>query len=186
MPALATTKKLIILADGENLVFRFQEMLSTRQVGQNVVHIPDLFVWNENVGFEREWHTMRVNYYMSAVAADDGIEEIESQISKQRVIRMGGPQGQICPRIFKKDSKSKKSRLVDISIAIDALRHSFQRDVDAVLLLSGDGDYLPLIKEIMRNGTQAWLGAFSSGLNPKLRSAVDHFIDLDWMFFKPI
>jgi uncharacterized LabA/DUF88 family protein len=72
---------------------------------------------------------------------------------------------------------------VDISIALDALRHSYHRDVEAIWLFSGDGDYLPLIKDIMRNGTQVWLGAFSSGLNPALPPSVDRFVDLDQWFF---
>ena len=61
---------------------------------------------------------------------------------------------------------------------------SYHRDVDTVFLLSGDGDYLPLVKEIMRTGTQVWVGAFSDGLNPKIPSAVDRFIDLDQILFK--
>jgi uncharacterized LabA/DUF88 family protein len=89
----------------------------------------------------------------------------------------------VCPRVFKKESKSKKNKLVDISVTIDALRHSYHRHVDAIWLFSGDGDYLPLIKEIMRNGTQVWLGAFSDGLNPALPRAVDRFIVLDSWFF---
>jgi uncharacterized LabA/DUF88 family protein len=89
----------------------------------------------------------------------------------------------MCPRVFKKPSNSKKAKLVDISICIDALRHSNNRDVDAIFLLSGDSDYMPLIKEVMRNGTQVWLGAFSSGLSRKLRPLVDQFIDLDPLFF---
>lgn len=49
---------------------------------------------------------------------------------------------------------------------------------------SADGDYLPLIQEIMRQGKQVNLGAFSSGLNPQLPVAVDNFYDLDEIFLR--
>ena len=48
--------------------------------------------------------------------------------------------------------------------------------------MTGDGDYIPLIQEIMRQGKQVIVGALSNGLNPKLRVVADNFIDLDcWL-----
>jgi uncharacterized LabA/DUF88 family protein len=55
---------------------------------------------------------------------------------------------------------------------------------DVLFLLSGDGDYLPLIEEITRSGKQVWVAAFSKGLNSNLRFAADEFFDLDEIFFK--
>ncbi|WP_353889434.1 NYN domain-containing protein [uncultured Paraburkholderia sp.] len=40
--------------------------------------------------------------------------------------------------------------------------------VDEVCILSGDGDYLPAIREAMRRGIRVYVGAFSSGLNSRL------------------
>ena len=60
----------------------------------------------------------------SAVCAENHIIELEEQIAKVNFPKSGEDEGQICPRVFKKDAKTKKAKLVDMSIAIDALRHS--------------------------------------------------------------
>lgn len=176
--------RFIALVDGENLVCRYQEMAKSSKCNSNVVHIPDVFIWHEHMGSVQGWSPIRVNYYTSVVATEDKIPEIERRISQVTIKKRSESPSQICPRVFKKKANSKKSKIVDISIAIDALRHSYYRHVDAILLFSGDGDYLPLAKEIMRNGTQVWLGAFSNGLNPDLAHSVDRFINLDQWFFQ--
>jgi uncharacterized LabA/DUF88 family protein len=51
-------------------------------------------------------------------------------------------------------------------------------------LVTGDGDFLPIIKEAIRHGKQVYLAAFSTGLNKKLLNHVDHFIDLDKVYFE--
>jgi uncharacterized LabA/DUF88 family protein len=180
---LPSPHKFIGLVDGENLVFRYQAMLGSRKPNPNVTHIPDALIWHQHMGGAIGWSLLRVNYYTSATSTDDKIAELEDRISRIVLPKPSESAAQICPRVFKKEARSKKTKIVDISIAIDALRHSYHRDVDAVWLFSGDGDYLPLIKEIIRNGTQVWLGAFSDGLNPALPRAVDRFIDLDQWFF---
>jgi uncharacterized LabA/DUF88 family protein len=175
--------KFICLVDGENLVFRYQSMVPSRKPNQNVTHIPDVLIWHQHMGSAQGRSLLRVNYYTSATATDDKIAELEDKIAKIVLPKSSEAAAQICPQVFKKQARSKKTKLVDLSIAIDALRHSHHRDVDAVWLFSGDGDYLPLIKELLRNGTQVWLGAFSEGLNPALPRAVDRFINLDPWFF---
>ena len=181
----------IILVDGENLVARYKAMLRNEvQEGKlnrndTVKHIEDVFVWHPNIGKVQGWQTVRVNYYASAVGGDDYIADLERQISAVVIPKKGEEASQICPRVFKKEAKSHKTRIVDINITIDALRHSYGGHVAAIFLLTGDSDFLSLINEVMRTGTQVWLGALSSGLSPKLPKAVDRFIDLDKWFFLP-
>lgn len=180
--------KLLILADGENMVFRYQQMAKDgRRKGDGVREIADVFVWHDAIIslFSASNVITRVIYYTSAVGDDDKISALEKDISKTTVQRPQQGPIQIHPRVFKKGGRSDKSKIVDMSICIDGLRHSYHRDADAILLLSGDGDYIPLIKEIMRTGTQVFVGAFSSGLNTKIPSMVDRFIDLDTTFFWP-
>jgi uncharacterized LabA/DUF88 family protein len=182
--------KYIILADGENLVIRFQEMAMvagqdrSKTQAPQLCHIQDVLAWHPLLTSVHGWSAMRVNYYTSIVGDEQKVSAIEAQIAAIPLLRDYEVYGQLCPRVFKKVAKGRKTKIVDISICIDALRHSFQRDVGAIFLLSGDGDYLPLIKEVMRNGTQVWVGAFSSGLHPEMTRAADRFIDLDPYFFR--
>jgi uncharacterized LabA/DUF88 family protein len=52
-----------------------------------------------------------------------------------------------------------------------------------VYLVTGAGDYIPLIEEVMRNGKQVYLAALSEGLNKALPNSVDKFYNLDDAFF---
>ena len=69
-------------------------------------------------------------------------------------------------------------------MTVDILTHTFQNNIDIVYLLSGDGDYIPLINEVMRAGKQVYVAAFSSGLSPKLKTVADKFTLLDDLYFE--
>lgn len=52
-------------------------------------------------------------------------------------------------------------------------------------MLTGDGDYLPTIHEVMRQGVRVYVGSFSLGLDVRLRTQADEFLNLDQMRFEP-
>lgn len=167
---------------------RFQDMVAAGAVPDSrVVHIQDVFVWHPNL---IRWHDLRkvirVGCYTSVVGDDDKIVEIKKLIAKTEyssVADDGGMPGQIVPVVFKKQAKSRKARNVDIQIVIDVMRYAFTDEIDRVYLASGDGDYLPLLQEVMRRGKQVEVLAFSSGLNEQLSYSVDRFLPLDHIFF---
>ncbi|HLC57147.1 MAG TPA: NYN domain-containing protein [Candidatus Nanoarchaeia archaeon] len=66
----------------------------------------------------------------------------------------------------------------DVGIAVDAIQMSEKLDV--VVLLSGDGDYKPLV-EYLKNarGCRVEAMAFGKSTSRLLKEAVDEFIDLD-------
>lgn len=182
--------KSILFIDGENLAMRYQALLeSGRKPKPTVVHIPDIFVWQPGLGpGVINTDILRVNYYTSMVGDDDAIASVKESISAQRYFSHGDYYGQcqLFPRVYKKLKKSTKSRLVDINITIDVMRHAYTHAVDVVYLFSGDGDFVHLVEEVARSGKKVCVGAFSSGLEPRLRVAADRFALLDEHFFEPI
>lgn len=64
----------------------------------------------------------------------------------------------------------------DVGITVDAIRLS--PSVDAIVLVSGDGDYLPLIEYLRNQGKQVEVVAFGNTTSGKLMEAADDFIDL--------
>ena len=187
--SVMATSRTIIFADGENLAIRYQELLKTKKLNPNVKYIPDVFVWHQNVSTCRAWDLIRVSYYTSMVGDDDAVNKLRNEIAAVRypyrtnIEHVYTVEGRMCPHVFKRSNKSQKSKIVDISLAIDVLRHTYNDSLDIVFLLSGDGDYLPIIKEVMRTGKRVVVGAFSSGLNPEIPATADDFIDLDKWFF---
>lgn len=180
----------ILFVDGENLTMRYQAMVAAGSVPREpVFHVPDVFVWHEkitqNSHFEL-YKVIRTCYYASVVGDEKQVIEIKRQLAQIQfttVADNGGISGQIVPIVFKKPARSQKTRNVDIQIVIDIMRFAFTDEIDRVYLASGDGDYLPLVEEVMRRGKQVELLAFSSGLNGALPYSVDRFFNLDSVFF---
>ncbi len=173
----------MVFVDGENLVFRFQEMLKQgfRPVNE-VVHEPDVFVWLPwftQIGLHHE--ILRVNYYTYVVGDNKRIENVGNIIRRQTFSRHEASllPNALTPCIFKKENKSRSVKGVDIKLSVDMLSHVFRGNVDSVLLLSGDGDYVPLLEEVRRAGVLVFVSAFSSGFNSALRDCADTVFILD-------
>lgn len=64
----------------------------------------------------------------------------------------------------------------DVGISIDAVR--LAKAVDSIILMSGDGDFVPLVEYLKNEGTQIEVMAFGKSASTKLREAADDFIDL--------
>jgi uncharacterized protein (TIGR00288 family) len=182
----------LVLADGENLVTRYQSMLASGAMSTGKTkHIKDVFVWHPDFTKCVPMEVIRVSFYTTQVGDDTKLEETRQMIASNKYEcnsinrNVYGNQGNICPHVFKKEKTSQKTKSVDINIAIDALRHTYNNSMDILFLLAGDGDYIPLIQEVMRQGKRVFVGAFSDGLNPALKFIPDLFFDLDaWTILK--
>ena len=182
----------LVLADGENLVTRYQAMIkSGAEKTNDTRHIPDVFVWHPKITMCTPMQVIRVSFYTTQIGDEQKLEETRRTIASHdykchSISRQEyGDIGNICPHVFKKEVRNQKTKSVDINIAIDALRHTYNDSMDILFLLSGDGDYIPLIQEIMRQGKRVFVAAFSDGLNPALRHVPDRFFDLDVWMIKP-
>ncbi|MBD2232638.1 NYN domain-containing protein [Phormidium tenue] len=184
--------KVLGFADGENLTLRYQEMVENGCIPTDeVFHIPDLVVWHPKITEQYYCDFTRLSFYQTVVGAEEQLDWYRQEISKiQFSYSTGGGDsalegtGSLYPKLFKKAKKGKKTKSVDINLTVDMMRYANDRKFDALLLLSGDGDYLPLVEELTRQGKQVWLAAFSSGLSQRLRFAADDFTDLDKLFFQ--
>jgi len=65
----------------------------------------------------------------------------------------------------------------DVGLAIDAI--SFSKQLDVVVIVSGDGDFIPLVKHLQHNGIIVEAVAFGRSSSGKLVEAVNNFIDLE-------
>lgn len=64
----------------------------------------------------------------------------------------------------------------DVGITVDAIRLS--TSLDAIILVSGDGDYVPLVEYLQNQGKQVEVLAFGETTSSKLIEAADDFTDL--------
>ncbi|MDE1970729.1 MAG: NYN domain-containing protein [Patescibacteria group bacterium] len=64
----------------------------------------------------------------------------------------------------------------DVGMAVDAIR--IAPSLDTVVLITGDGDFIPLVEYLKNIGKQVEVIAFGKSASGKLREAADEFIDL--------
>ena len=65
----------------------------------------------------------------------------------------------------------------DVGLAIDAIKLAHK--VDAIVIASGDGDFIPLVEYVKSQGCQVEIITFGRSASSRLRETVDDFIDMD-------
>jgi len=65
----------------------------------------------------------------------------------------------------------------DVGLAVDAIKMSAK--LDTVIIISGDGDFVPLVEYLKMNGCQVEAGSFGRSSSHKLVEVADDFIDFD-------
>lgn len=67
----------------------------------------------------------------------------------------------------------------DVGMAVDAMAIAMSGRVDAVILVTGDGDFCPLSRDFLKaNGILCEVVAFGSSTNAQLKERADSFLDL--------
>ena len=64
----------------------------------------------------------------------------------------------------------------DVGMAVNAIEIS--KNVDATILVTGDGDFIPLVEYLKAQGEQIEVIAFAKSASGKLKEVADDFIDL--------
>jgi len=65
----------------------------------------------------------------------------------------------------------------DVGIVIDAVRTA--SNVDVIVIVSGDGDFIPLVEYLKNKGKRVEVMAFGRTTSSQLQEEADEFIDLD-------
>jgi len=65
----------------------------------------------------------------------------------------------------------------DVGMAVDAIKLAHK--VDAIVLATGDGDFIPLVEYVKSQGCQVEAITFGRSASSGLKAVVDDFIDMD-------
>ncbi|MDK2773190.1 MAG: NYN domain-containing protein [Flavobacterium sp.] len=181
-------RRLMVFIDGENMVFNFQATLKEKSKNRSVIHKKDVYVWHPHTFNFKGYDVIRFNYYTFCVGDDKILEENKTEIKSLSFTKdiISVLPTSIRPSVFKKNKQGKKTKGVDIQMAVDILSNVYNDNLDTVLLVTGDGDFLPIINEIIRNGKQVILASFKSGLNKDLLNHIDDYFELDQIYFESI
>ena len=195
--------RLMAFIDGENLTIRYEAMLAAGCVPRNVrqgiwdpaapIHESNIFVWSPSTlsGLLPDEEVLRAQYYTTFCGADDELEKFTQRLAQQQTdpyLSSGTfrPTVRLIPKVFKKAKRSTKTKSVDINICVDILDYVSNNALDSVFLVTGDVDYLPLIKSVMSAGKRVYVAALSDGLSNYLTYATDYFQSLDNVYFSSV
>jgi len=65
----------------------------------------------------------------------------------------------------------------DVGVAVDAIKTA--SGVDVISLISGDGDYVPLVEYLKNQGKRVEVNAFGRSTSSRLKEVADEFFDLE-------
>lgn len=183
------THRWMMFVDGENLALRAKDVAkATDRVLKSGSHyMQDVYLWFPNhmptlrtgiggLRLQLAPHSMR-SFYYTAVQGD----EPKKANVEENLWTMG-----FSPVVFKKAAGA-KSKGVDIRLTIDLLTNAFNDNYDLCILVAGDKDYVPLVKEVQRYGkvvSLAFFGHDAGGLGGELKLASDEFFDITEIFLK--
>ena len=180
-------RRVMVFIDGENLVCRYQDTKSEgRDSHDNVCHKSNVYVWSpESIKIEGFYEIERATLYTYISGDNKSVDSISNEIKALKFRPHLGSHlpEHLFPKVFWKP-RGTKGKGVDIQLTVDVLTHAYRDNYDILYLISGDGDFKPLIEEAMRAGKQVYVAALSSGLNPTLKLAADVFVNLDPYYFK--
>jgi uncharacterized LabA/DUF88 family protein len=184
--------RMMAFVDGENLTIRYEKsMAKGRQTHPQVSYKKNAYVWAEDAIFPDWNQIVRATYYTSCQGDSNCLTTISQDISKLKFQQFSNAYipwlserlgNNLRAKVFKKPSQE-RSKGVDIQITIDILTNTFNNNLDTVFIVSGDGDYAPVLEEVIRHGKRVYVAALSSGLNRKMVDLADKFYDLDAVFF---
>ncbi len=170
----------MLFVDGENFTMRAQAILQDRQIElQEGAHFRrDTFIWIPQRSAQCLFGTyyppveswaVRASYYTSVVGDENALQQIRDNLRDLH----------FSAYVFKKKRQQIKAKGVDIALTKDVLRHGFMGHYESVVLVSGDGDYVPLVEEVQRLGKRVIVWFFKGeGMNPELKRTADDFFDL--------
>jgi uncharacterized LabA/DUF88 family protein len=189
MPPSPHQKSWMAFVDGENLTIRGQEVAQQKglKLTTGKYWERDIFLWKlqtrvndsgrvrfVNPAFpELQGSAVRSYYYTSVAGDSEKLRRIENSLWD-----LG-----FTARVFKKEQQKNKAKAVDIALTTDMLSHAFGNHYDSAVLVTGDGDFLPVVEQVKRTGKTVILAAFANGLNKDLRVAADVDVDLTDPFF---
>jgi NYN domain len=174
----------MLFVDGENFTLRGQQCAQSAGIAlpEGSFYRRDTFLWMPGASpvvqipqvHSHLARNARRAYYYTSVCGDDVV--IEN--AREELWALG-----FTPRVFKKSRKQEKAKGVDISLTKDMLSHAFLDHYDVACLVTGDGDYVPLVEEVKRMGKLVVCVAFpKNGLSRELKLACDEFYDIESFF----
>jgi len=139
------------------------------------INFPGLFSLLKNLAFEgiRHPEVIRAYYYDAIVAPEEDLEKYKEQKEYYSEIEKYGVYDVKLARL-KKTEKGAKQKGADVKLSVDMITKAFMDHYDIAILLSGDDDFLDLVKTVKDLTDKRVYGAFyPDHISDDLRKSFD-------------
>lgn len=128
-----------------------------------------------NLPGDRDCRVVYSAWFQGVFAAEDATD---SQLRLDRRLYHDLLRASIEPKFEPNSPSTKREKGVDVALAIDATKRVLAGSVDVVVLVTGDGDFVPLARAVAKEGVLAMAVYFEydgpdgkSFINERLRAA---------------
>ncbi len=168
-------ERVIIFIDGSNFYYGLKENIGFTQI--------DFDYFAQKLCKGRKY--IRTYYYNVRLDAKGDLEKYKSQqkffdklsFTPYFVVRLGRLQ---------RTKSGYTEKGVDIKIAVDMFKLAKDNIYDTAILVTSDGDFVPVVEVIQELGKHVENAYFEKGYSYHLRQACDNFIKLDKSYFKKV
>lgn len=169
--------------DGRSFTFHSQKLLkvSNYEPRESRFYKKDCFLWpggDHNEGFPsprlaEQW-PVRSFYYASV----DGGDDVRAD-AREKIRNLGFE-----PHVFSYDKHVGANNAADIALTRDMLSHAFRGNYEIAVLVSGGGEYVPIVEEVKSLGKRVHVHFLGRHANPELKLVADAFEDITPMLLR--
>lgn len=105
----------------------------------------------------------------------DGMDIVENYRQSNRFHDMLRYHGFTVDLTDSYDPISNRQKGVDVKLVCRVMIHAFNDDYDTAIIVSGDGDFVPLVEDVKRMGKKVEIAAFDKSCSGKMRLVADAF-----------
>jgi uncharacterized LabA/DUF88 family protein len=148
-----------VFYDGSYLSYARHHYYHDRKIGWLDFQPLHLALENEVRAREKDFSTYKVVYSGWFQGLFSPTASSEDQLRRDRRLHLDLLHAGIDPK-YVPMSTSGKEKGVDVALAIDALQAGLDGKIDVAVLVTGDGDLVPVVRALMKQGVQVMIAHF--------------------------
>lgn len=135
------------------------------------------------IDFERMASNFTKVFYYDCYLPEKHTQVYQMLLEKQIALfnKMRSASGfHVIEGITRKNARRNEQKGVDVNIAVDMLMHTYRKNMDKAYLLTGDADFIPLVKSLVNEGMYVTLIYDKKSTSNDLLLEVDDNIVIDF------
>ena len=179
--------RLGVFYDGTFFTYAQNYYYHERQVGwlrfPEFHHFLEKWIGLREQGFFASYKVVYAAWHQGLFTSKDAtVEQLKRDRNRHHDLMHAGVEPKYLPM-----SQTQGEKGVDVALAVDALQVGLGRMIDVAVLVTGDGDFVPLVRALNKQGVRVLAAYFAfeskdgskSFINERLVAAANYAVDID-------